>query len=358
MKEKTEKASQSKKPQKRRLNTWVVSVLSLVLVLTVGAVAWFQLKSYEAGVLDVYANQQDGYVQLVLDQINLNQERSNEEIINDILGTLDASNTRYWTFSRKDSLIFVRDVLETSRYKGYTEATYFHTDSAREFLKALGPNRVIHDTIYIQEIPYVASGVEFTYGGEEYKICLLTNAETVLDYNAYLNAKINLVVLALVLLGIVVISLIVLALIGERYRKQLWQEMDDNVVLRKKIEALDEQVKWGDLYDPECTAFKSGAVPVILNKLEARQAWPLTVYRYRTGRPAQEILQTAGLEDERLLWVLEGTHTLVLFRLGSEPAEHPLAGVGDTELLGTLHVPEQPEPSLAECYREFIRESR
>ena len=344
--------------RKRRLNTWVVTVLSLALVLAVGAIAWLQLGSYEEGVLDVYANQQDGYVQLVLDQINLNQHRNSEQIINDILGTLDASNTRYWTFSRQDSLIFVRDVLETSRYKGFTEATYFHSDSAREFLSALRPNHVIHNTILIQNTPYVASGVEFTYGGENYKICLLTNAETVLDYNAYLNAKINLIVLALVLLGIVVVSLITLALLGEHYRKQLWLEMDSNLALRQKIEALDQKIKWGDLYDPECTAFKSGAVPIILKKLEARQAWPLSVYRFRTGRPAREVLRFAGPVEERVLWVLDGEHTLILFRLGSEATEHPLAGIEDADLLGVLHVPEKPEGSLEQSYQEFLRGSK
>lgn len=344
--------------KKRRVNTWVVSVLSLVLILAVGAVAWLQLSNYEKGVLDVYANQQDGYVQLVLDQINLNQQRSSEQIIDEILGTLDASNNRYWTFSREDSLIFVRDVLETNRYKGFTEATYYHSDSAREFLMALRPNRVIHDTILIQDVPYVASGVAFTYGGESNKICLLTNAETVLDYNAYLNAKINLVVLALVLLGIVVVSLIALALIGEHYRKRLWLETDANMVLRKKIEALDEKLKWGDLYAPECTAFKSGAVPIILKKLEARQAWPLSIYRYRTVRPAQEVLLAAGTAGGRELWVLDGANALISFRPGSEALEHPLAGNEGAELLGVLHVPGKPEKSLEQIYQEFIREDQ
>ena len=350
-----EKAEKQTKQQERRLNTWVVTVWALVLVLVVGALAWWNLHSYEEGVLDVYANQQDGYVQLVLDQINLNQERSNEAIINEILGTLDASNNRYWTFSQQDSLIFVRDVLETNRYKGYTEATYFHSDSAREFLFRLRPNRVIHDTILIDDVPYVASGVKFTYGGATCKICLLTNAETVLDYNAYLNAKINLVVLALVLLGIVVVSLIALALIGEHYRKQLWKETDANVALRKKIEALDEKLQWGDLYDPVCTALRPGAVPLILSKLEERRAWPLCIYRYRTDRPAREVLQDEGLKGDHLLWVLDGEYSLVLFQLGEERVEHPLAGVEDVHPLGVLRVSEEPEGSLESKYREFIR---
>lgn len=44
-----------------------------------------QMKRMEQGVLDVCATQQDAYVQLVLDQINLKQNRNNEEIIVNIL---------------------------------------------------------------------------------------------------------------------------------------------------------------------------------------------------------------------------------------------------------------------------------
>ncbi len=359
MKVGAKKQSERQQTHKRRVNTWIVTVLSLALVITVGALAWRQMSSYEAGVLDVYASQQDGYVQLVLDQINLNQQRSDKEIITDILGTLDASSRHYWTFSRQDSLIFVRDVLETNRYKGFTETTYFHSESAQSFLERLETNRVIHDTIMIEEVPYVASGVEFTYSGENYKICLLTNAETVLDHNSYLNAKINLIVLSFVLLGIVVISLIFLALLAERSRKQLWRQVDDNVVLRKKITALDEKLKWGELYDPECTAFKSGALPIILKKLEQRQAWPLSIYRYHTLCPAHEVLETSSLKEARLLQVLNGEHELLLFLLergGADAEKHPLAEIEGVEFLGALHVTEAPEISLEQSYLEFMQE--
>ncbi len=345
--------------QKRRMHTWVVTVLSLALVSAVGFLAWLQLSNYERGVLDVYANQQDGYVQLVLDQINLNQDRSDQEIIDNILGTLDASGSRYWTFSRQDSLIFVRDVLETNRYKGFTTATYFHSESAKEFLSRLsGCTRVIHDTIRIEDVPYVASGVEFSYGGAEYKICLLTNAETVLDYNSYLNAKINLVVLAFVLLSIVVISLILLALMAERCRKKLWREVDENVRLRKSIEDLNRKIERGDLYDEDCTALKAGAVPLLLKKLAERKAWPFSVWAFRSGRPATEVLGAMRYGgDKGLLRVIYGEHEFVLFVLkeSSVPEKGPFLEEEPPELLGMLEVTEKPEVSLEQTYWEFIQ---
>lgn len=359
MKNRNTEQHKQNKQEKRRLHTWVVTVLSLALVSVVGFLAWLQLSNYEKGVLEVYADQQDGYVQLVLDQINLSQERSDEEIIENILGTLDASGNRYWTFSRKESLIFVRDVLETNRYKGFTTSTYFYSDSARDFLLRLNDSRVLHDTILIEETPYIASGVEFAYGGEDYKICLLTNAETVLDYNAYLNAKINLMVLAFVLLGIVVISLIVLALLAERYRKQFWRERDDNRVLRKKIEALNEKLKRGDLYDTGCTAFREGAVPIILRKLKERRAWPFSLYAFYTKRPAVEFLEEfKPKESDRMLRVLTGEHEFLLFLLegGAGLEEEFLHGEEDGfKLLGKLCVEKKPETSLEQMYEEFVQ---
>ena len=57
-----------------RVRPWVVTTLSVLFVLLVALWAWFQLGTYEQGVLDVYANQQDGYVQLVLEQIHLTEK--------------------------------------------------------------------------------------------------------------------------------------------------------------------------------------------------------------------------------------------------------------------------------------------
>lgn len=338
---------------KPRVHTWVVTVLSLALVVLMGSLAWYQLSNYEKGVLDVYANQQDGYVQLVLDQINLKQNRNDQEIIDEILGTLEASPNRYWTFARQDSLIFVRDVLETNRYKGFTTATYFQSESAQIFLERLNVSRVLHDTIYIENVPYIASGVEFAYEGTEYKICLLTNAETVLDYNAYLNAKINLMVLGFVLLGIVVVALVLLALLAERSRKQLWKEMDDNEALRKQVESLNLQIERGELYDADCTAFKSKAVPVILKKLEERKAWPFTIYAFRVNCPVAEAFgEIQATEKTGMLRVMNGENEVLIFRLGAGKAPKMRDGI---ELLGSLTVHKKPKEPLEKLYQKFIQ---
>jgi len=90
-------------------------------------------------------------VNLVLDQINLRKYLNDQEIIEDILGTLDASSNKYWTFSTEQTMLFVKDVLETNKYKGFTTATYFVSEDARGFLERLRMNRVIHGNITVAD---------------------------------------------------------------------------------------------------------------------------------------------------------------------------------------------------------------
>ena len=53
------------------------------------------LKQYEKSILSIYANQQDDYVEIINKQINLQSDRSNYDIIQNILGTLDNSDKTY-----------------------------------------------------------------------------------------------------------------------------------------------------------------------------------------------------------------------------------------------------------------------
>lgn len=66
----------NRKKKKSEVNVWLVTLSVLLVVLVIGFLAWLQLDTYEHGILDVYAVQQDGYVQLVLDQINLIKDES------------------------------------------------------------------------------------------------------------------------------------------------------------------------------------------------------------------------------------------------------------------------------------------
>ncbi len=354
--------SKQKSPIKRGVRPWVVTALSLLFVLAVGAVAWFQLNSYEQGILDVYANQQDGYVQLVLEQIWLTEKRGGSEAqIEEILGTLDASSNRYWTLSRQSSLIFVKDVMETNRYQGFTTATYYQTISAKDFVSSLDQDRVTHSNIQIDDHPYIASGVRFTFWGESYRVCLLTNADTILDHNAYLTAKINLITLALIALCAFVITIEILSFLGGSYRKKYYAEAETNLALRKQTEKLNEALHKEDLYDARRTAYTAKALPMLWEKLEGKDAWPLTLLILRCGGEAEQkqFLQfTRSQMNHKILRAfLDQTHILlVLLRveeleLGAVLENINIPGV---YLSGELTLTQAPDQPLDQCFNSFL----
>jgi hypothetical protein len=95
-----------------RVTLVVALVVAVFLVLS-----YFQMRGIENGVLATYADEQDGYIKLVVEQINQRQDRDNDKIIKDILGTLDSSSKQYWMFSSDQSMLFVKNVEETDEYR-------------------------------------------------------------------------------------------------------------------------------------------------------------------------------------------------------------------------------------------------
>ena len=63
-----------------------VSFAIIVFALVVGCVVLYQTKTYNNSVLEIYASQQDQYIKLVLDQINLKKDASGsgQEMIRDL----------------------------------------------------------------------------------------------------------------------------------------------------------------------------------------------------------------------------------------------------------------------------------
>lgn len=302
---------------KQGVRPWVVTIFSFLFIILVGVAAWFQLNIYEQGVLDVYANQQDGYVQLVLEQIRLTELRGGTEAqIEEILATLDASSNRYWTLSRQSSLIFVKDVMETNRYQGFTTASYFQTASAQDFVDQLDSTGVTHSTIQIGSQPYIASGARFTFLGSAYRVCLLTNANTVLDHNAYLTAKINLCTLVLITLCAFLVSIELLSHLGAKYRKLYLGEADASTNLRVQVEKLTDALQKDDLYDSRRTAYTVRALPTIWEKLEGQEIWPLSFLLLQCpGKEEQQrFLEYTQLQMNSKIFrvILDDTHILLL----------------------------------------------
>ncbi len=340
---------------------WVVTALSFLFVALVALWAWFQLNTYEQGVLDVYANQQDGYVHLVLEQIHLTEKRGGtEDQIEEILATLDASTNRYWTLAKRESLIFVKDVMETNRYQGFTTASYYQTSSAQDFVSRLEQDHVIHETIQIDIHPYIASGVKFTFRGAPYRVCLLTNADTVLDHNAYLTAKINLITLGLIALVAFVVVINLLAHLGNSYRKKYIAASQTNAALMRQAEKLNQALQKEDLYDARRTAYTRSALPMIWEKLTAREPWPLSLLmlRCRDAEAQKQFLQFTQLQmNEKILRVLlDDTHILlILLRIEEleRRAVEENAAIPGVGLMGSMTLTQLPAEGLAACFDSF-----
>lgn len=260
-----------------------------MLVGTMFFLAWREWSKYEEGVLEVYAVQQDGYVQLVLDQINIQDNHENQEIVQNILQTLDASSNHYWTLSDTGSLVFVKDVMETNRYKGFTQESYFTSGSAGAFIKNLQKNRVIHDTITMKEQAFVASGVKFTYNGKAYSMCLLTSTDAILDQNEYLSAKITLALLVMIALAVVISGGFGLALMCEHRQKQYEHEKREKENLFRQVEKMNQLRMKELLFHPQYAAFYPGALSTLLSEMEKKPIWPLDMVLVRCeSKTAQE----------------------------------------------------------------------
>lgn len=178
-------------------------------VLLVALAGHFLMQQYETAILKVYSSQQDNYVQLVVDQINIQPDRTDEEIISQIIDTLDSGASRFWTLSKNETLLFVKNVIETGLYQGVRTEDFYVSETASTFLDTLTLNRVKHEIILMDNVRYVASGVLFEYQGEYYRICLLTNETVILDNNDFLSTKIDMFIYVLVLILIILFTVLV-----------------------------------------------------------------------------------------------------------------------------------------------------
>lgn len=267
----------SVKKEKRRCSLLAsMAILVICLGIIMYGFVCYQMKCMEQGVLDVCATQQDAYVQLVLDQIYLKQNRNNEEMIEEILGTLDASTNKYWTFSCDEDMIFVKDVLETNKYKGFTTSTYYSSESAATFLKELYLNKVTHGDIEIQDKQYIASGVVFLYEGKEYRLCLLTNRSVLLDNNKFLGAKTSLMTLALSMILLIVLLTLGWAYVKEQCTNNQKKAKKTIAELNTRLARMDEYVQGKVLRDMRNNVWAKEALPEFVKKLRERCMTPLT----------------------------------------------------------------------------------
>lgn len=294
----------SKNEQKEKKNRfsarWVAAGMIAVCLLS-AALLWLLLQRYERGILDICAAQQDAYVQLVVDQIHLKENRSDEEIITDILGTMDSSADKYWTFSSDQAMLFVKDVAETNKYKGFTTATYYASDSAKEFLDSLKPGQVTHADIKMDDKTYIASGCSFEYGEQTYRLCLLTNRSVLLDNNRFLGAKTELVTLVAVLLLLLMLIPLLLSQRIEKLQKKLEETAKEAAVLSRGLTKMNQRLSERELYDTRDRVWSGSLLEDFIERLKERNAAPLVLITMKCAdeRTKRKLLKRASVLLDR-----------------------------------------------------------
>ena len=263
----------------------IVCICLIVVALIIGVIGYLQTKDIEEGILETCATQQDGYVELVVDQINLKANRNDEEIIEDILSTLDASSNRYWAFSRDKNMLFVKDVTETNRYKGFTAESFYDTDDASSFYQGLDADHVSHRIINFNDHRYVASGAVFEYDGQEYRLCLLTNAETILQNNSLMGAISRLWVLFAVLIALVLVVPMFLARRRDKMLKKLQEAENGNMHLAASLERLNDRLSRKEVYDTKLHVWEEETFDEFAKGIAQRNVRHATVAQVQCATP-------------------------------------------------------------------------
>ena len=288
-----------------------LTTLAFVLLFVCLGVGVYFVGQFGEGAILVYARQQDAYVQLVLDQINLLKKGATAEDITAILSTMDSSTHKYWTLSEDDSLIFVKNIQETNRYKGFSTATFFASDAGLDFLNEMELNYVSHRIIELEQQRYVVSGTVFRFGGADYTLCLMTDVDVVLEENAFLSAKI---VLYVVLVLTVIIAGVALLSMADYYRRRLI-ELDEKEAhietLNQKIEKLNHRINKNDMFHPRWNLYRQEMIPSFLIGFEEKGVKEMTfaILEFSTAEKQQAFLEDALVFLDR---------SVLRFQLGSE----------------------------------------
>lgn len=263
----------------------LILIVMLIVVTAFVALTYFEMQRYEDGILDVCATQQDSYVQLVIDQINLKENRTDQEIIESILSTLDSSSNRYWTFSKDQTMLYVKDALETNRYQALTANSYYTTDSSMDFISNLELNKVKHERIFLDNKEYIASGALFDYEGEQYRICLLTNTTVLLDNNKFLGSKMELIIIFVVVYSAVFVLPIILAIANNKNKKKVFSTETDLKNANDVIEVLNEKLVKDEIYDNRLNLFNFTAIDKFLEEYKKQvKAFPISFIAFKYGQ--------------------------------------------------------------------------
>ena len=250
-----------------------VTICVLLAAFLLSAFAGWQIYNYEQGVAELYAQEQDGYVEIVARQIERYGDVAGDKFVEDTIEMLDKTSQRYWTLDNSQYFLFVKSINETDIYKTFSTDTFFNTKSAQSFLQILKKGQVTHSIIRLENIKYVASGIIFEYGGTEYRLCLLTDYDVMLTNNAYLSSKLYLLIDLILMIAIIVIACIFFAVRLSGERKKVKELQAAGKQLNKYIDFLDNAVMGRN-----STAIITGEGKImhLIHRMEERRIYPCT----------------------------------------------------------------------------------
>ena len=250
-----------------------VTISTLFVAFLLAGFAWWEIFNYEQGVAELYAQEQDGYVEIVARQIERYGDVAGDKFVEDTIEMLDSTSQRYWTLDNSQYFLFVKSINDTDIYKTFSTDTFFNTQSAQSFLKILKKGTVTHSIIRLDGYKYVASGIIFEYAGTEYRLCLLTDYDVMLTNNAYLSSKLYLLIDLIVMIAIVVIACIFFAIRLSDEKKKVHDTKEVNAQLNRYIDFLDNAVMGRN-----STAIITGEGKImhLIHRMEERKIYPCT----------------------------------------------------------------------------------
>lgn len=250
-----------------------VTICVLIIAFLLSAFAWWEIYNYEQGVAELYAQEQDGYVEIVARQIERYGDVAGDKFVEDTIEMLDSTSQRYWTLDNTEYFLFVKSINDTDVYKTFSTDTFFNTQSAKSFLQTLKKGTVTHSIIRLEGYKYVASGIVFEYAGTDYRLCLLTDYDVMLTNNAYLSSKLYLLIDLILMIAVVVIVCIFFAIRLSGERKRVLEVLDVNTQLNRYIDFLDNAVMGRN-----STAIITGEGKImhLIHRIEERKVYPCT----------------------------------------------------------------------------------
>ncbi len=211
-------------------------IFSVIMMMAFVTYSIYQLSDYEKGMTEIFAEEQDGYVALVAEEARRGSPvlESAEKAV----GILDSSNKQYWTMDNKDTILYIKNVTESNAYRDVEPEKYYHSKSARKFLKSISDTYITHSTIEIDGKKYIASGTLVKTPKQSIRLILLSDYKILFSNNDYLSKKIYLQISIMVVASVFIVTLIFMAILIRNAKNRQDAAEKESIELRKKIEEI------------------------------------------------------------------------------------------------------------------------